>query len=469
MYLDVSPYKEILAGMEAALGINEGIIKLTGAQGTGKTALGYQLSTTLQQKGQQVVFFLNAPRNPDELQTGILRQLHLQEKGSFTRRLTDYLLSLPAENRVLHVLIDNAQQMNELTFNAVRMLCNIQDDTQSLVRVVLLASPAINHMMSSAGLRSFAQHMSHSFQLHPMHDEQVKNFCWAWWREKHLEHAPPEDGWINELLKLSGGLPGAVLAELGDEEHSNEINITARIEQVVVEERKALEQDAAPVSEKRGARMPALLLILLMIAAAGYTGYRYLEQPQAPVATSPAAPIPAATPVTTPPVAASPATTPTATPPAQPANTTIPAAPPTPAITAITATNDEPILDPEVEQSIIAEAEVVRLLNAWVENWQVQNLPGYFANYGAGFVPESLPSRDAWERERRRIISAARDVSIGWRELQIRARDEQSIVAEIWLDYSSSTYSDRTLKELTLGFEDGRAVILRERNLTVQP
>lgn len=457
MYLDVSPYKEVLAGVEAALAINEGVIKVTGPDGTGKTALGYQLSSALQKRGRQVVFFLHAPRTPEDLQTGILRQLHLREKGNFTRRLTEYLQSLAPENRLLHVLIDNAEELNDLTFNAVRMLCNIQDDTQSLVRVLLLASPKLNELMGQAELRSFAQHLSHSFQLQPMQGEQLKNFCWAYWRQKQIERSPPDDRWTRELLKLSGGLPGAVLAELGDEEHRNEINISARLEQVVEEDRAAAQIPLpSAVTPRRGLATVLWLVLVLLLGGAAFLGYReWLIPLSTPTAATPPTSRPS-TPVTT--VAQS-AATPPATPAAAPTATVPPVAVATP----------ETALSPEEEAGIVAEAEVVRLLNLWVQNWQVQNLPGYFSSYGAAFMPESFDSRTAWEAERRRIISAARDVSVSWRELQFRERSDQSVVVELWLDYRSATYADRTLKELTLGFENGRAVILRERNLTVQP
>jgi hypothetical protein len=468
MYLDVSPYKEILAGMEAALGINEGIIKLTGAHGTGKTALGYQLSAILQQRSRQVVFFLHGPRNPDDLQTGILRQLHLREQGNFTRRLTEYLLGLTAENRQLHVLIDNAQQMDEPTLNAVRMLCNIQDGPRALVHVVLLGSPALNDRLAQPGLRSFTQHLSHSFQLQPMQDEQVKDFCWAYWREKLVERAPPDDRWVGEMLKISGGLPGAVLAELGDEEHRNEINISARLEQVVTAERQA-QPSATAAPQARSASVLATPIILLLLAGAGFAGYRFLQRPAEVVTTQPVTPVTAVTPAVPPP-AAPPAVATAAAETATRESTTVePTTTELAATVAIPTIVEEPTLPPEITASIVADAEVVRLLNGWVQNWQAQNLPGYFSSYGSAFVPESFPSRAAWESERSRIISAASDVDIGWRELQIRSRNEQNIVAEVWLDYASSTYSDRTLKELTLAFERGRAVIVRERNLTVQP
>lgn len=446
MYLEVSPYKEILTGLLAALESNEGVVTLTGLEGTGKTSLGYQLSGVLRKQGAQLVFFLHAPDTPGDLRTGILRQLHLRERGEFTARLTEYLQSLAPQNRVLHVLIDNAEQMSELTFDAVLALGDIRDETQTLVRVLLLGSPRLDEQMSRGERSQLATQTAHRFVINPMQTAQLKNFCFAYWRDIDVERVPPEDKWFEELLKLSGGLPGAVLAELGDEEHRDEINLRARLGQVVVAERAAAQRPAKIMSARRSIASASGLSLVMTMAAALVFGYHLVQRTAAPSS-----------------AASSQDSTP------RPAPVTTAASVAAPAQVSAAPAAAQPVLSGDETANIIAEAEVVRLLNMWVQNWQVQNLPGYFGSYGSGFVPESFDSRAAWETERRRIIAAARDVSIGWRELQIRARSEQTMTVELWLDYRSSAYTDRTLKELTLGFENGRAVILRERNLTVQP
>ena len=53
MYLRLSPYREILQGVLTDLEVNEGIIKITGKSGAGKTALCSQLYQELERKGRQ--------------------------------------------------------------------------------------------------------------------------------------------------------------------------------------------------------------------------------------------------------------------------------------------------------------------------------------------------------------------------------------------------------------------------------
>lgn len=440
MYLDVSPYKHILSGIHTALAAPDAVVTLTGPTGTGKTTLGYRLAALLQQQGRQVVFFLQPPRSPEDLHTGILRQLHLFEKGSFAGNLGIYLQGLAPDKRILYVLIDDAEQMNAPTFNALAALYDLPEEQQIATRVVLLGSEKLEQALPAA------QDAVQSWQLRPLQLAQLQEFCQAWRQQKQLAPGAFSDRELEELLQVSGGLPGAVLAELGDAEHRHEINISARLGQVVADEQQAqLAQQAALTHTGSRSFAGSLIGVVALLAVAALTGYWWLIP--ADVAPNPS-------------VAAVPQS---ASPPAP-----RPASRATPDTVALARPN-APVLTPATTASIIAEAEVVRLLNGWVQNWQAQNLPGYFASYGSAFTAESFPSRAAWEAERARIISAASNVRIGWRELQIRAREAERMVVEVWLDYASNTYADRTLKELTLGFENGRAVILRERNLTVQP
>jgi hypothetical protein len=127
MYLRLSPYQEILQGVITSLQVNEGIIKITGKSGSGKTALCSQLFHELEANSQPAVFFLKPPASAVALQNDILDNLKLDPTGNFTRTLTAYLLANTAPQKPLVLIFDDAQQLDAQTFSAIRMLCNIQD------------------------------------------------------------------------------------------------------------------------------------------------------------------------------------------------------------------------------------------------------------------------------------------------------------------------------------------------------
>ena len=72
-YIDISPFHEILSGMNFILSISVGVVKLTGPAGTGKTRLLQQLETELQAEKQEALLFLKPPTSIKELHDSISR------------------------------------------------------------------------------------------------------------------------------------------------------------------------------------------------------------------------------------------------------------------------------------------------------------------------------------------------------------------------------------------------------------
>src|SRR5690606_2728236 len=199
MYLRLSPYLDVLQGVIASLDINEGIIKITGKSGAGKTALCTQLVSELQSRGQPFVFFLQAPASVFALQNEILERLDLDSSGNFTRTLSAYLLARSAEQKPLVLIFDDAQQLEPQTFSAIRMLCNIQDRSRSLVRVVLCGTEELDEVLASPTLRAVTQFLSQSFTLPYLTQDQVNDFCLAYWMAVQEDMKPMSERTLEKL------------------------------------------------------------------------------------------------------------------------------------------------------------------------------------------------------------------------------------------------------------------------------
>ena len=79
-YLKVGPYLDISQGVRTALKVNEGIIKVVGAEGVGKTSLCNQLIVELETENQDVIYFETPPQSADELFQHIQSVLGLDKK-----------------------------------------------------------------------------------------------------------------------------------------------------------------------------------------------------------------------------------------------------------------------------------------------------------------------------------------------------------------------------------------------------
>ncbi|MES2603418.1 MAG: hypothetical protein V4603_00680 [Pseudomonadota bacterium] len=107
------------------------------------------------------------------------------------------------------------------------------------------------------------------------------------------------------------------------------------------------------------------------------------------------------------------------------------------------------------------------LLNSWTTAWQQQDLSGYFAAYDPAFEPANGESHDAWQAQRQRAISNAREISLRWYDLVLVSQEADTALVEVWLGYDSATYKDSTLKQLRVQRNNGALHITAENNLRV--
>ena len=508
MYLRLSPYREVLQGVIISLQINEGIIKITGKSGAGKTALCSQLFQELQSTGQPSVFFLKPPSSAVALQNAILDNLRLDPTGNFTRTLTAYLLARSDAQKPLVLIFDDAQQLDPQTFSAIRMLCNIQDQSRALVRVVLCGNEELDEKLAGPALRAVTQFLNQSFTLPYLTREQMHDFCQAYWLQNDQDMKPLSARNIERLFDETKGHPGILQARLKQGTTGAEPG----------DRQKDSHGASAPTrpyryAGRRQGWVPALLIVVGLALLGGAGAYLYLS-PRTPAATTvsagpeprevAAATAAESTPAVAPemenptPVAAAPETE-DLSPPAAPETGALtavaapetesvlpaasdvgdessveslpqadPAAPP-PALEPAIALEEEASVDASATQDEVALPSVEDFIAEWTASWQRQDVDAYLAHYAPDFVP-SQGTQEQWRAQRRRVISNACDIMISADppEFTSDAEDEMRVV-RFWLNYTAANYADRTLKELVLVPVDGTWRIRAETNLRTEP
>jgi hypothetical protein len=457
MYLQVNPYQELLEGVMVALQVNEGIIKLSGRDGSGKSALCRELCRMLNSRGKRALYFSSAPTSIEDLQNGLLEKLALTPSSNFTKVLTRFLLDQPAEQRQLYVIFDEAQAIDARVLDGIRMLCNIQDERRALVSPIICGSPDLDKKLHVAAFRSIAQYLSQGFTLNPMSIEQLTDFYWAYWRHKGVDVQPPTATVINNLFKAGQGRPGPAVARL---ELAYQRVMERREGREPVEPQAPL---ALPARKSAGAWLALCFGSMLLAGGAGmYYLYQNAgeEQPALAVVQVPASqPLPA---VTEPPVPV-PVPVPEAAvtekpKPEEPEPEAAESAP-----EALVSAN-EPVPPPQATSVAAAGT----MLSTWIADWQAKDTDRYLRHYDAGFEPADGNSRDSWEQQRRGSIGRAEEIRISYDSLEVIAEDDSSLTLQFWLHYSASNYADDTLKELVLIKAGDGLLIRNERNLLVE-
>ena len=111
-------------------------------------------------------------------------------------------------------------------------------------------------------------------------------------------------------------------------------------------------------------------------------------------------------------------------------------------------------------------------VNSWARAWSEANLKDYLAAYSKQFKPDDGSSFAEWENSRRVRLQRVRlqtadntQVTVQDLRVYVDAAQQQAVV-EFLQSYTSSTYRDRTVKQLLLGLEGNNWRILAERVIT---
>lgn len=146
-----------------------GFVQLTGEVGTGKTTLCRLL---LQQvpKHVRIALVLNPMLTPEELLAAICKELQIDTDHYATHReridaLNQYLLDAYAANETVVVIIDEAQNLSFEALEQLRLLTNLETNTQKLLQIVLLGQPELRDKLQAPHMRQLSQRISARFHL----------------------------------------------------------------------------------------------------------------------------------------------------------------------------------------------------------------------------------------------------------------------------------------------------------------
>jgi general secretion pathway protein A len=95
--------------------------------------------------------------------------------------LNTYLLDAYAEGLRVVLIIDEAQNLSADALEQVRLLTNLETDTQKLLQIILLGQPELREMLARPELRQLAQRITARYHLTPL-DEETEAYLRHRWR-----------------------------------------------------------------------------------------------------------------------------------------------------------------------------------------------------------------------------------------------------------------------------------------------
>ncbi len=158
---------------------DEGIVKVGGEVGSGKTMLCRVLMERLP-KHVETIYLANPSLSRDEILNAIADELQLEvgnkRASRLLRELQEHLIKLYAESRRVVVLIDEAHAMPADTLEEIRLLSNLETDRNKLLQIVLFGQPELDEHLNTSEMRQLKDRITHSFRLEPLLRRDVEGY-----------------------------------------------------------------------------------------------------------------------------------------------------------------------------------------------------------------------------------------------------------------------------------------------------
>ncbi|MGQ0546020.1 MAG: ExeA family protein [Betaproteobacteria bacterium] len=158
---------------------DEGIVKVSGEVGSGKTMLSRVLMERLPQH-VDTIYLATASLAAEEILHAIADDLECAISGErrsvALRELQEHLIRLYAEGRRVVILIDEAHVMPEDTLEQVRLLSNLESNRHKLLQIVLFGQPELDATLAKASLRQLRDRITHAFRMRPLAPPEVAKY-----------------------------------------------------------------------------------------------------------------------------------------------------------------------------------------------------------------------------------------------------------------------------------------------------
>jgi type II secretory pathway predicted ATPase ExeA len=201
---------EMLAALLYAIGQGEGIIKVVGEVGSGKTMLCRKLVAQLPDSVDSV-YLGNPTLAPDDMLAAILADLGIEapENGRQARlaQLNTALLARHEAGRRVVVFVEEAQGIALDNLEFLRLLTNLETATDKLLQIVLFGQPELDVQLADPRIRQLKDRITLSLNLSPLTESEVAAYLRA--RLAVAGYRGPDlfpAALITRMAQLSGGL-----------------------------------------------------------------------------------------------------------------------------------------------------------------------------------------------------------------------------------------------------------------------
>jgi len=170
---------EILDALIYSISDVEGIIKVSGEVGSGKTMLCRMLLEKLPAH-IETIYLANPSLSREEMLYAIADGLGLNIKdervGIIMQNIQNKLEEKARDGKRVVVLVDEAHAMPLETLEELRLLYNLQVGNAKLMQIVLFGQPELNAKLEQPNMRQLKDRIAHHFHMQPLSQGILENY-----------------------------------------------------------------------------------------------------------------------------------------------------------------------------------------------------------------------------------------------------------------------------------------------------
>ena len=205
-------YAKAKSYMQYAFHRAEGFVMITGRPGTGKTTLVNDLVDSLSPAEVSVAMLVSTQLDANDLLRMVAYSFGLEgdlpHKAMILQRLTRLLTNHYKEGRRALLIIDEAQDLSVSALEELRLLTNLQLNSQPLLQIFLLGQEELKDLVHGPNMEQVHQRLVAAYNLEPLKENETREY---------IKHRLDQVGWKGDpaiskavfpiIYKFSYGIP----------------------------------------------------------------------------------------------------------------------------------------------------------------------------------------------------------------------------------------------------------------------
>lgn len=205
-------HNEALAQLVYTITAKKGFAVLTGEIGAGKTTLCRNLLRQLDEETTRTAIITNPRLTGIQLLYAVAKEFGIEVKEihriAILEAINEFLVEMLAQDQRVVLIIDEAQNLPLATLEEVRLISNLETETEKLIQILLLGQPELRAKLEHPSLVQLRQRVAMRFHLGALSEEDTG---------RYIEHRMALAGknhkarfssrGVSTVYRYSGGVP----------------------------------------------------------------------------------------------------------------------------------------------------------------------------------------------------------------------------------------------------------------------